>query len=1006
MTSPGGFEIASGFINVSLRAGGALAALAGLQVGAATAGAALSALPALAASVGSSAIVMGNSLSAVSDAVEAHSKAVTKNRIEEIKATQGVTTEMAKYIAALEEMGPAQQKVTKQVIEMQDAWGDLVKAGNEPFMEGVSEFLEDADDLFPILKENLRDTGRILGGLAEDLGDLFASQKFQQNLDQYLDNSEVVTQSIADNFVELTGAAVEFGAAMDQSATGFAGFIDSSSAGIQEFLANLQKYDADFQRIWDAWGDIVNAVLPAVGEAIGQIAHTIAPVFEDIGNFLQSNKDSLDEWIVGLVSLGAVIVGLKVAGSVIRGISGLTGALGSLGSISATTAVRLGLVGAAVGGIIYAFSDAANQFDGISEAFAKGEIGLAELEAQVRSLDEAWSSSRWRDSFVELGNWLLGADTIFGEFKPFEEYNTSAEEAIRKAEELRAAMSPLELAQVRVTEATRLHADAVKAFGDSSPQAQEAQRALATAVNEEEAAQLAAKRATQDHTDALRAQQDQLLAMSDANLAQRQAQLDLKQAQEDLTAAVREYGVGSDEAEQAQIRFEQAQNRVITATQRQTQVAGEGKTATDQSRLASEQFTYTSLALAAQLGNQASPAVQQFAADMSDAELQAFNAAQKTSGFHTEIMRLPDGREVYIRTDPETGEVIQYREELLRIPPVVSIRVTADGRYSISSNGIKVNNVTGDVYGPGRSGLADGGILPGYTPGQDVHWFTGQNGEQLGFSGGEAVMRPEWTQAVGAAFINGGNEAARKGGVAGVRRFMGADEDVPQLRFAAGGIYDFLPPMAKDQANDLISTQSAHLARAVGDAVKNIFAGGGPLGGAGGGGGWQWQMRVLRQVFPGLQLISGFRPGAITATGNRSYHSMGRAVDIPPRMDLFNWIRSTYGANTRELIFSPAGGRQVHNGRPHVYSGITRANHWDHVHWAYDQGGMLQPGTTIAQNNTGKPEGVFTQEQMRHMGGVTINGPIYVNANSATEFLNSLEQVARKGSKIRAGRKV
>lgn len=115
-------------------------------------------------------------------------------------------------------------------------------------------------------------------------------------------------------------------------------------------------------------------------------------------------------------------------------------------------------------------------------------------------------------------------------------------------------------------------------------------------------------------------------------------------------------------------------------------------------------------------------------------------------------------------------------------------------------------------------------------------------------------------------------------------------------------------------------------------------------------------MAALRGRFPGLSLISGFRPGAITATGNRSYHGMGRAVDVPPSMAVFNWIRSNYGARTKELIYSPAGGRQVHNGRNHMYSGVTRAMHWDHVHWAMDRGGKIQPGWSAVYNGLGKPE--------------------------------------------------
>jgi hypothetical protein len=151
--------------------------------------------------------------------------------------------------------------------------------------------------------------------------------------------------------------------------------------------------------------------------------------------------------------------------------------------------------------------------------------------------------------------------------------------------------------------------------------------------------------------------------------------------------------------------------------------------------------------------------------------------------------------------------------------------------------------------------------------------------------------------------------------------------------------------------------------------IKAAMAfGGGALGGLSGPGGWRWQMAALRRAFPGLALISGYRPGAITATGNRSYHAMGRAVDVPPRMDVFNFIRGSYGQKTRELIFSPAGGRQVWNGRPHMYSGITRANHWDHVHWAYDKGGRI-PEDVFGQGRSGRTYGFHGGETVVPQSG-------------------------------------
>src|SRR5699024_4129103 len=56
------------------------------------------------------------------------------------------------------------------------------------------------------------------------------------------------------------------------------------------------------------------------------------------------------------------------------------------------------------------------------------------------------------------------------------------------------------------------------------------------------------------------------------------------------------------------------------------------------------------------------------------------------------------------------------------------------------------------------------GVLPGYTPGRDVHDFYSPTGGRLALSGGEAIMRPEWTRAVGGpAAVERMNRAARSG---------------------------------------------------------------------------------------------------------------------------------------------------------------------------------------------------------------------------------------------------
>jgi len=98
--------------------------------------------------------------------------------------------------------------------------------------------------------------------------------------------------------------------------------------------------------------------------------------------------------------------------------------------------------------------------------------------------------------------------------------------------------------------------------------------------------------------------------------------------------------------------------------------------------------------------------------------------------------------------------------------------------------------------------------------------------------------------------------------------------------------------------------------------------------------GWQAMEAALRQRFPDVRITSTVRPGAITSSGRRSYHADGLAVDIEPRMEIFNWIAETYGASTTELIFSPAGSRQIHRGQPYTYEGRVVSDHYDHIHWA------------------------------------------------------------------------
>lgn len=92
---------------------------------------------------------------------------------------------------------------------------------------------------------------------------------------------------------------------------------------------------------------------------------------------------------------------------------------------------------------------------------------------------------------------------------------------------------------------------------------------------------------------------------------------------------------------------------------------------------------------------------------------------------------------------------------------------------------------------------AKGAVLPGYSPGRDIHQFASPTGGRIDLSGGEAIMRPEFTRYVGKDTIDRWNALARrggyalhqgmsylgqhaKGGVVGAGRWLG--------RFAKGGV--------------------------------------------------------------------------------------------------------------------------------------------------------------------------------------------------------------------------
>lgn len=340
-----------------------------------------------------------------------------------------------------------------------------------------------------------------------------------------------------------------------------------------------------------------------------------------------------------------------------------------------------------------------------------------------------------------------------------------------------------------------------------------------------------------------------------------------------------------------------------------------------------------------------------------------------------------------------------------------------------------------------------GGVLPGYTPGRDVHEFFSPTGGRLALSGGEAIMRPEFTRAVGGpAGVARLNMAARKGQAfanGGVWDFFGDAWDT--VKGVGKGIWD-AAGMAVEVAKDplgaikkavvdgiihplmskvgvggdfvkILTELPVKWAGGLADKVKSMFASQASTmanGTPGSGVGLGMMGQMLQSILPGARVTSGFRAGARTAGfGAVSFHALGRALDIGAGggrslSQIWDVINAAFGSQSQELLYTPKGANQIlRGGKRGNTSGVTAKNHYDHVHWAmanggvipglYDNGGWIPDGG-MALNLSGRPEAVLDPEESAALKNGLNQGPLVnqIIVRDEHEAVRELESLRRR----------
>lgn len=278
---------------------------------------------------------------------------------------------------------------------------------------------------------------------------------------------------------------------------------------------------------------------------------------------------------------------------------------------------------------------------------------------------------------------------------------------------------------------------------------------------------------------------------------------------------------------------------------------------------------------------------------------------------------------------------------------------------------------------PRKGGIATGGPIHGPGTGTSdsiAAWL----------SNGEHVLTAEEVKAAGG-----------HGAIYRMREALTGKKPAPPVRFAEGGAALLNPKIdtqgfgLKSKLNSMIQSETARQATAGGGSV-NLGSGGGSVGAI---------LAMARRFYPGAMVSSGLR-------NTNDYHGRGLAADLigGGASGMAAIARGFYAISGRllELIHSGGGGFFVKNGQrvgANYYRSVI-GQHYNHVHVAanrsamFDSGGYLMPGTTMATNNTGKPERVLPPGAS---DTETISAPFVIQLDSMNVYKGMLTLRRRLG---------
>lgn len=431
----------------------------------------------------------------------------------------------------------------------------------------------------------------------------------------------------------------------------------------------------------------------------------------DVADSLKGFSSRVDD-----VALRAGVMTERLTGSADAG-QRVANAGSKVGTALSKVGAALPVVGLAAVGVGIAMEAMSQATEEMASGLLKGGQAADTARAQIAALRNGAQAAREALDGIPGGG--IAGDIIT---KNVAGQADAAEESARRQVD---AMSVIEKAQLRVTQAQANYSLAVERHGASSSQAIAAEHSLAQATTELERKQRGAADAAKTHEQSLYDLADAALAQANADVALRQAELNVTQAQQAYTQAVADHGAESMEAKTASLQLEQSYLRAADAAKQKALADNAGKTSSQQAAAATDAYNGKLMEMLYAAGTAAPPALLKMLTGLDNATVAAMNAAAETSGFKTQVVQLPDGRTVKIAVDdrgrPKLDAFKAQYDKLVN--KTVTIRFVSTGDAISSAGGRHFERAAGGPVYRGEYGLVgeEGPELITRTRGGWVH---------------------------------------------------------------------------------------------------------------------------------------------------------------------------------------------------------------------------------------------------------------------------------------------